>query len=264
MTMAALAIWASLCGASLRAQMQDRVSFVVALASTTLLAATDFVALWALLSRFGGITGWSLAEIGLLYGVTHAAFGIANALGRGFDQLPGLLRGGDFDLLLLRPCPTVVQLLGRWFGPRQLGRAVQGVAVLGWAWWSCDEARAPAATALLAWAVLGGVAAYLGLFALQGALTFATIEGLEIANCVTYGGTQIAELPPEVFRGAFRRFFTFVVPLACVSWWPVSAAIGRAPADALAWAAPAAGAAMLALGLAAWMAAVRRYRSAGG
>ena len=58
----------------------------------------------------------------------------------------------------------------------------------------------------------------------------------------------------------------WVVPIACVVWWPVAAATGRLAGAVAAWAAaaPLAGPAALVIAFAAWSAAVRGYRSAGG
>jgi ABC-2 type transport system permease protein len=65
----------------------------------------------------------------------------------------------------------------------------------------------------------------------------------------------------------FRRFFTGVVPLACVSYYPVLAALGRVdPLGSPRWAqmlAPCAGVASIAVAVLVWRAAVRRYRSTG-
>ena len=86
-------------------------------------------------------------------------------------------------------------------------------------------------------------------------------------NTVTYGGTETAQYPLPIYQGWFRRFFTWVVPLACVNYLPAQAILGRpdplgAP-PALQWAAPAVGLAFMLLCLQAWKLGVRHYRSTG-
>ena len=47
-------------------------------------------------------------------------------------------------------------------------------------------------------------------------------------NSVTYGGVETAQFPLAIYRPWFRRFFTFVVPLACVSYYPTLGLLERA------------------------------------
>jgi ABC-2 type transport system permease protein len=70
-----------------------------------------------------------------------------------------------------------------------------------------------------------------------------------------------------VYARWFRRLLTFVVPLACVAYYPGLAILGRAdPLGApnwLGWISPVAGFAFLALSFAAWRVGVRHYASTG-
>ena len=75
--------------------------------------------------------------------------------------------------------------------------------------------------------ILGGACLFYGIIVLQATLAFWTTESLEIVNTVTYGGVQSTSYPLAIYRRWFQRFFTFVVPLACVSYFPVVAILGR-------------------------------------
>jgi ABC-2 type transport system permease protein len=121
--------------------------------------------------------------------------------------------------------------------------------------------------ALALWAITGGVALFAGLFVLQATLAFWTVESLEVANVLTYGGIQAAQYPLSLYAGWFRTFLIFVVPLGCVAYYPVVALLGRHdPLGAPDWflpMAPAAGFAFLGAGLLAWDFGIRHYRSTG-
>ncbi len=67
-----------------------------------------------------------------------------------------------------------------------------------------------------------------GLFVMQATLAFWTVESLEAVNIFTYGGEAVAEYPMNVYAGWFRNFMTFVVPVGCVTYLPMLAAMGRA------------------------------------
>jgi len=121
--------------------------------------------------------------------------------------------------------------------------------------------------ALLLFAILGGMCLFAGLFILQATLAFWTTQSLEIMNTMTYGGRETAQYPMTVYRAWFRRFFTAVVPLACVTYYPMSQVLGRhTDGEALAafrYAAPTVGVAFLMVALVVWQIGVRHYRSTG-
>ena len=123
------------------------------------------------------------------------------------------------------------------------------------------------AWATLAFAVAGGVALFSGILVLQATLAFWTVESLEIANTLTYGGVEAAQYPLDIYARWFRNFLTFVVPLACVSYFPVAAVLGHADRTGLSpWLSrltPALGFAFFGLSLLVWRFGVRRYTSTG-
>ena len=76
-----------------------------------------------------------------------------------------------------------------------------------------------------------------------------------------------AQYPLVIYGKWFRRFFTFIVPLATVCYFPVVAILDRPdPLGTPLWfqcATPIAGFLFLGLTLALWQVGVRRYTSTG-
>ena len=73
----------------------------------------------------------------------------------------------------------------------------------------------------------------------------------------------------SIYRTWFRRFFTFIVPLACINYLPAVAILGRADPlgspPLVQWTAPLAGPVFLILALWAWrfgVGSMRRFPSA--
>ncbi len=254
---------------SLRGQMQYRASFVMLAFGNLFATATEFAGIVALFTRFGSLRGWRLAEIALFYGMVGMAFAIAEATGRGFDVFATMIKSGDFDRLLLRPRGTAFQVAAQELQLMRVGRLAQGLVVLLWAMPRVHTAWTPARLALLALSVGGGACLFYGLLVLQATLAFWTVESLEIMNTVTYGGTEVAQYPLSIYNPWFRRFFTFVVPLACINYIPARVLLPDAPATHsaaplwAAWLAPFVGMAFLAVTLQVWNVGVRHYRSTG-
>ena len=220
-----------------------------------------------LFERFGRLRDWSLAEVALFYGIVNTAFAVSEAFARGFDTFPGMVKSGEFDRVLLRPRSTVLQLAGREFHGIRIGRLLQGLVILLWAASALSVAWTPAKVGLLAAAVVGGACLFSGIFVLQATMAFWTTESLEILNTVTYGGVETAQYPISIYRPWFRKFFTMVIPLACINYFPALAILGRTDPHGgpawLGWAAPAVGIAFLLATLQVWRFGVRHYRSTG-
>jgi ABC-2 type transport system permease protein len=177
------------------------------------------------------------------------------------------LRTGAFDRLLLRPRALALQLMGHDFRISRAGRLLQGLAVIVFASVQAGIAWTPATLALALFAVAGGVALFLGILVLQATLSFWTVEGLEVANVLTYGGVEAAQYPLSVYARWFRQLLTFVVPLACVAYYPALTILGRAdPLGAPAWVgavSPLAGFVFLAAAFWVWGRGLRHYASTG-
>jgi ABC-2 type transport system permease protein len=167
----------------------------------------------------------------------------------------------------VRPRSTVLQLLGQDLQLRRFGRLLQGLAVLGWAAHAGGVHWDPARVLLLLLAIAGGACLFLGLVVLQATSCFWTVETLEVWNVFTYGGNYAGQYPMSIYRPWFRRFFTAVVPLACVSYLPALALLDRPDPlglpTVLRWLGPLAGALFLGFALQIWKLGVRRYTGTG-
>lgn len=246
--------------------MQYRASFVLQSTGQLLHGAIEFLGILALFARFGNVKGWSLPEVAFFYGTVNVAFALSDALGRGFDLFGRLVKSGDFDRLLLRPRTTILQILGFEFTLKRIGRFIQGAAVLIWSLFALGLHWSAAHIVLYLFTICGVVVLFLSLLIIQATISFWTVETLEIMNILTYGGVETAQFPLSLYHRFFRRFFTFVVPLACVSFYPISQILGRVSSALplwFPWTAPLAGFFFFGLSLLFWRFGVRHYTSTG-
>jgi ABC-2 type transport system permease protein len=262
-----LALYGRYLGVSIRGQMQYRASFAMLAIGHFLVTGIEFATVLILFDRFGGLHGWSLPEVGLFYGMVNTAFAVSDAAARGFDLFGGMVKSGDFDRLLLRPRSTALQVAGQELTLRRVGRLAQGLAVLGWSAAHLGVTWTAGRVLLTLAAIASAACLFAGIVVLQATAAFWTVETLELFNSFTYGGVATMQYPASIYRPWFRKFFTFVVPLAAVSYFPGLAIIGKA--DPLGTGrlfqslAPLAGPAFLGVGLLAWRLGVRHYQSTG-
>jgi ABC-2 type transport system permease protein len=264
----ALGLYARYARASIKGQMQYPASFVFLTLGQFLSTIVEFIGIAALFNRFQNLGGWTLAQVALFYGPVNISFALADMIARGFDVFgPLFVKTGEFDRLLLRPRATVLQLLGHEVRLMRLGRFLQGALVLAIAVTLLDLSWGLPEITLLLCTIGGGVAFFLGLVVLQATLAFWTVESLEVANTLTYGGVTAAQYPIEIYSNWFRQFFTFVVPLSCVAYFPIVAILGID--DPLGWPrwflylSPLFGFLFLGISLLTWRLGERHYASTG-
>lgn len=252
---------------SLQSQMQYRASFIMLAVANFFTSFIDFLGIWALVERFGTLKGFSLGEIAMFYGIVHISFSIAEAGARGFDVFARQVISGDFDRLLLRPQSTVLQILGQEFQLMRIGRFSQGLLVLLWGISYVKISLSILKLVLLIISILGGALLFSGLFVLQATMCFWSTQSLEIVNMVTYGGVETAQYPISIYKEALRNFFIFIVPLACINYFPLIKILGKT--DALnspywiSWISPLVCIFFFVLSLEIWKIGVRHYRSTG-
>ncbi|WP_232838988.1 ABC transporter permease [Streptomyces triticisoli] len=254
-------------GMWIRSTMAYRASFVMTTFGNFVSSGLDFVAILLMFSRVDALGGYPLPEIALLYGLSNAAFGLADLAIGSMDRLGRRVRDGTLDILLVRPAPVLAQVAADRFALRRLGRVIQGSLVLGWALTRLDVDWTPLKLLLMPVTVVSGCGIFCAVFVAGAAFQFWAQDASEVQNAFTYGGTTLLQYPPTVFGKELVRGVTFILPLAFVNWLPALYVLGRPyPLDLPRWTAftpPLVAVVCCALAGAAWRVGLRSYRSTG-
>lgn len=260
-------LYRRLIGARLRAQMQYRASFLLLTLVSFVVVGSDLLAILILFNYFGELAGWRAGEVALLYGLAMVAFGLSETVAAGFDLFPQAIQRGEFDQVLLRPVGIFVQVLAADFQLRRLGRVVQGCLAVALAVAWTPIVWTPLKVCYLLVVCVSGFVMFSALLVLGAVLCFWTIQSIEIVNTLTYGGTELTSYPLPIYHELLQRFFTFVVPLAFVSYFPALYLLDRPELQHLpSWLpamTPVAAAMFALLAWLAWQVGVRHYQSTG-
>ncbi len=249
---------------SFRVQMQYPASFALYAASNFCVSIIELYAVYALFQRFHALGKWTLGEVMLFYGMTYMAFALAEAYMRGFDTVDRHIRTGEFDRILLRPRSVFLQVLGSEFQLLRVGRFLNGLLPFAAGVWLVRPTWGIADWLLVAFAILSGSMTYGGILLIRAMASFFTVESLEIFNIFSHGGVEASSYPLDIYTGWLRKMFTYVIPLAAINYFPMSALLGKDYAsDWFARLSPLLGAAFFAIGLLGWRFGVRHYRSTG-
>jgi len=208
--------------------LQYRLSMWLTIIGQFFVSFFAFLGMYLLFQRFGTINGWTFGEVALCFAVIQTSFAITECYARGFDLFSGFIIRGDFDRILLRPRSTILQVFGSNFEITRIGRLVQSFIVLGlalsWLKTSLDLMK----IFTLLFMIISGVFIFTGIFMLGATICFFTIQGLEIVNIFTDGGKEIAAYPLNIYNKWIVRFFTFIIPFACINYLPLMFIVGEA------------------------------------
>jgi len=225
--------------------------------------ATDPLDAALLLGRFGGVGGMSASQILLVYAMAVCAFGLAEIFGRGFDYFPFLVRGGEFDRIMLRPRSTAMQAAALRFHLSRFSRVLGMGAFAVFMLRAQDIAIGAREILLFIGALAGGTLVYTGIFIIAATVSFFTIQPLDVIYIFTNGSYQVAKVPPRLLPDWLRRAFTYIAPMFAFCYYPAASICGWGEADWPGYMALPAGAAFLVVSLAIWQFGVRHYKGTG-
>jgi viologen exporter family transport system permease protein len=262
-----LAVWRRLVGARIRADWQYRTSFLLFLASQTLIACFDLAVVATLFSQVELLGGWSGMEVALLFGIGGVSFGLADMLISQVETASRHIKAGTFDLFLLRPVPTLLYLSASEFALRRIGRILQPILVLAVALTAGPIRWSPETVLLVPVSLVSGAVIFGGIWVVTSSISFWTVESQEVANAFTYGGSVLVQYPLDVLAAWLRRLATFAIPLAFVAYLPAARMLGRPHPlglpSVLAWASPVVAVVLALAARAVWVLAVRHHRGTG-
>ncbi len=222
-------IYLKLISIRIRAQMQYRLSFLLDVFTTAVVSGVSFLTIALILQQFDGIGGWSLWEVGFLYGTVETGFGIMDLVFSGFDP-PAFgrqVRLGTFDQMLLKPANIIVQVFGSEFVIRRIGRIIQGVVVLGLSLANLEISWTVGKIIYLPLVIVGLVLFFGGLFVIGATITFWTVDSIEAINMLTYGGTEMMSYPIHIYPDWLIAFFTLIVPGIFMNYYPALYFLGK-------------------------------------
>jgi ABC-2 type transport system permease protein len=257
--------YARLFGVQLRAStvaaMQYRVEFLVGAVLALFWTTWSIVPIVVVYRGRGAVAGWSFEEALVVVGWFTLMKGVLEgAVNPSLSAVVEAIRKGTLDFILLKPADAQFLVSTTRFAPWRAADVLGGLALFAIAFHRMG--RWPSASSVGAALVLL-VSATLVLYSLwilvvSAAFYVVRVDNLSFLFASIY---DAARWPVDVFRGALRLLFTFVVPLALMTTFPALALLGRLGARR---AAEALGVSFLfaAVSRLVWLRAIGRYTSA--
>jgi ABC-2 type transport system permease protein len=247
--------------ASVATAMQYRVDFLVDGLMSLWWMVWTLVPLGVVFSGRDSVAGWSMPEA-LIVAAWFTVLGgvLEGAINPSLLQVSEQIRTGTLDFVLVKPADGQFLISTAKFAPFKIVNILAGLVMVVVAFYRLGRVPGPAQIALALVLLLAAVVVLYSLWILVICAAFWVVRLDNLAFLLS-SIFDAARWPLDVFRGAWRIVFTFVIPLGLMTTYPAQALLGSLAARTAV--AALFGAAAVAIGARAiWSRALARYTSA--
>lgn len=234
---------------------------VIMLFSVVVREAAGLLGVLAIANILGGLGGWNLYEICLLFSMCAMIEAIGQTF---FDQVWEISRcvqKGRFDELLVRPAAVWFQLMGQHTLYTSLLGFALYLALFVYALHGLGIGLSPQLVLFMIEFVICGTMVNTGLYNIFNSMNFWTVQGKDIAELVQVC-REFVKYPIGAFPGIIGILFTYVIPFGFVGYYPAAYLTGKEGSWVL-WGLPLC--AFVVAGIAAllWARGMKGYNSTG-
>jgi ABC-2 type transport system permease protein len=207
--------------------LQYKLSFILTTIGQALTSMFSLLAIYFLFDKFGNIQGYTFEDVLICFVISYLGFSISECFFRGFDSFTSIISNGEFDRILVRPVNTMLQVLGTKIEFAKVGRAILAIFIFISLLFYNPQLLSIDKVITILLMLFGTIVIFSSLHILKAGLTFFTIQSLELMNIFTDGGRDLTQYPLNIYKKWVLTFFTYIVPLSMVNYYPLLYIIGK-------------------------------------
>lgn len=211
----------------LKISLEYKSSFILTVISQGLTVLVELFTVMTLFNKFKILEIYDTYELLLGFSTLWLGYSLVEMFGRGFDHFSKLIINGNFDIILIRPRSLFIQIIGSDICYEKLGRVLLSIVIFIFSAFKVIKKITILKILLLLFMVIGTVLVILSVMILGATFCFFTIQGIEIINIFTDGTRQLAQYPMGIYKKAVRLFFSIVIPIGLVNYYPLRYLTGR-------------------------------------
>lgn len=205
----------------LKSILEYRKAFLISAIAQILTSVTAFISIFFLFDKFGSIEGYTFDNVLICFSISFVGYSIAECFFRAFDHFDRMISNGKFDRILIRPRNLILQILGEEIEFIKFGRAITALVIFIIVLSKHSELLRADKFITLLLMIIGTTIIYASLFVLKAGISFFTTQSLEIMNIFTDGARDLAQYPLNIYQKWVKTFFTYILPLAWVNYYPL-------------------------------------------
>lgn len=212
-------IYRKILAQDLKSKMSYRSDFIISVIGMIFTNIAGIATFWIMFQSFTNIKGWNYYEMLFLYGFSLISLTPMQCFFDNNWNLRNYVYSGDFIKYCFRPVNIFFYYISEVFDIKGIGQLFIGAATLSYAWLKLD----------LDFSVWIFIKLVIGLF--SASLFMISIMNIAAATCfwiinsgfimiMAFKFTEYARYPVSIYQSVFRFFFTFVIPIAFVAYYP--------------------------------------------
>ncbi len=213
-------------GMYFKSQLEYKSSFILTCIAQLLTLSLSSFMVFILMDKFHFLDNYDIYELMLGISIVQFGFSFSECFMRGFDKFSEVIKVGGLDLMLIRPRNIYIQVFGSNIELTKLSRVLGSLVLFIIAISNIDSITWYGVLYLFL-LLIGSSMIYAALFIFSACFCFKTVEGLEFMNIFTDGSREFGQYPMGLFRREVILVFTFLIPLACVNYYPISYILGK-------------------------------------
>jgi ABC-2 type transport system permease protein len=246
----------------IKARMQYRADFIISSIGMFFTSLATLAVFWVLFKSITDLAGWTLMEMIFIYAFYMLAISPMQIL---FDQFWSLrydLQQGTFLKYYFRPLNMMFYYMSERFDLKGLTQIVAGIILLVYSsiqlhlQWNVLKAVLLLATLFSAALVL------ISIVVLAACSAFWILNSFPVLN-LAWKLREFAPYPINIFDGAFRFTFTFLLPIGFVAFYPSQMFLRPEEVSPLMYFSPLVGLALFYVTYRVWIAGVNQYTGTG-
>jgi ABC-2 type transport system permease protein len=246
----------------LKIRMQYRGDFLISTVSLIAQNLLGFVATFIIFKSINTLNGWDFYQITFLYSFAILACMPQQLFFDNIWSLSGQVRGGDFIKYYFKPINMLFYYMSEVFDIKGLGTLVIGIVMMSVSAGRIGIIWTPWNILLLISLLLCASLVVISMLLMAGSLAFWFINSQRVLIFIS-DAKNLAWYPLNIYNGAMKFFFTFLIPVGFISYYPAQLLLSPENISAPAILAPFAGIGLFALAYQVWKKGVNSYSGTG-
>lgn len=206
---------------------QSKLDFFMGLIGFLLVQITGLSFLYLVFQDISTIQGWTYEQVVFLYGFSQIPRGIDHFF---TDNLWNLawnqVVNGEFDRYILRPVNILFQVISEKIQPDAIGEILVGIVLMYYSVKKGVFTLNIISVLIIIVSILFGSVIYMSIKLLFASLAF----WIKISGTILYTAyetSNFSKYPISMYPNAIKLVITFIIPFACVSYFPVCCITGK-------------------------------------
>lgn len=255
-------IYGMIVAQDLKSKMSYRTDFILSIIGMLLSNIAGFISFWILFQNFPSIMGWNYYEMLFFYGFSLLSLTPVQCFFDNNWNLRSNIYSGDFIKYYFRPLNMFFYYESEIFDIKGIGQFIFGIGTIIYAWGKLNIPVTVLSIVLLVGCFISASLFMIALMNVSAALNFWLVDFALMMQFV-WKFKDYARYPITIFGTVFRFLFTFVIPIAFITYYPSLFFLRADNIPVLSYLTPVLGIVFLYISYKIWMKGVDSYSGTG-